>query len=69
MHKKFEVNWTKIKGGSQPERKAAEVIKIKMPLVRFFILTLYILGMSMRKIGLKTKVIFKPDSGLKEINQ
>ena len=34
MHKKFEVNRTKIKGDCQSERKAAEMISYsKMPLV------------------------------------
>ena len=33
MHKKFEENQTKIKGGCQSERKAAEMISYsKMPL-------------------------------------
>ena len=35
MHKKFEVNWTKIKGGCQSERKAAEMNSYsKMPLLK-----------------------------------
>ena len=35
MHKKFEVNWTKIKGGCQSGRKAAELISTsKLSLVQ-----------------------------------
>ena len=35
MHKKFEVNKTKIKGGCQSERKTAEMKSYyKMPLVK-----------------------------------
>ena len=34
INKKFEINWAKIKGGSQTERKTAEMISYsKMPLV------------------------------------
>ena len=34
MQKKFEVNWKKIKGGCQSERKAAEMVSYsKMSLV------------------------------------
>ena len=33
MHKKFEVNWTKIKGGCQSERKVSQLNSYsKMPL-------------------------------------
>ena len=40
MYKKFEVNQTKIKGGCQWERKAAEMISYsKMPLAIFTIVS------------------------------
>ena len=35
MHKKFEVNWTKIKGGCQSERKVSQLNSYsKMPLTQ-----------------------------------
>ena len=37
MHKKFEVNWTKIKGGCQSERKVSQLNSYrKMPLVLYY---------------------------------
>ena len=42
MHKKFEVNQTKIKDGCQSERKAAETISFrKMPLASDFFFFVY----------------------------
>ena len=49
MHKKFEVNWTKIKGGCQSERKVSQLNSYsKMPLVTepylTYLASLYYLG-------------------------